>query len=103
VPSPIRAIRRESRVQWNTERPPCYTHTCNRRLFHPVPPTRRGGPFLRGLHSTLAVDAGVSADAVANALGHESFKTTAESHVEPEAVTRTKQRRVLKVLAGGRR
>jgi len=45
----------------------------------------------------------VSADAVANALGHESFKTTAESHVEPEAVTRTKQRRVLKVLAGGRR
>jgi integrase len=58
---------------------------------------------MRGLHSTLAVDAGVSSHAVANALGHESFKTTAQSYAKPEAITCAKQRRVLKVLAGGRR
>ncbi len=57
---------------------------------------------MRGLHSTLAVDAGVSSHAVANALGHESFATTAQSYAKPEALTRAKQRRVLTVLAGGR-
>ncbi len=58
---------------------------------------------MRGLHSTLAVDAGISGHAVASALGHESFKTTVQSYAKPEALTRAKQHRVLKVLAGGRR
>ncbi len=58
---------------------------------------------MRGLHSTLAVDAGMSAHAVADALGHESFAMTAQSYAKPEAVTRAKQRRVLRVLAGGKR
>jgi integrase len=57
---------------------------------------------MRGLHSTLAVDAGVTSHAVASALGHESFATTAQSYAKPEALTRAKQRRVLKVLAGGK-
>ncbi len=57
---------------------------------------------MRGLHSTLAVDAGMSAHAVADALGHESFATTAQSYAKPEAVTRAKQRQVLRVLAGGK-
>jgi integrase len=34
---------------------------------------------MRGLHGTLAVDSGITSHAVASALGHESFKTTAES------------------------
>lgn len=58
---------------------------------------------MRGLHSTLAVDAGMSAHAVADALGHESFATTAQSYAKPEAVTRAKQRQVLRVLVGGQR
>jgi integrase len=35
---------------------------------------------MRGLHGTLAVDSGITSHAVASALGHESFKTTAESY-----------------------
>ena len=58
---------------------------------------------MRGLHSTLAVDSGITGHAVAAALGHESFeKTTAESYVQPGAIANAQQRQVLKVLAGGR-
>ena len=58
---------------------------------------------MRGLHSTLAVDSGITGHAVAAALGHESFeKTTAGSYVQPGAVANAQQRQVLKVLAGGR-
>jgi hypothetical protein len=56
----------------------------------------------RGLHSTLAVDSGITSHAVAAALGHESFKTTAESYAQREAVVGAQQRRVLGVLAGGK-
>ncbi len=52
----------------------------------------------RGLHSTLAVEAGVTARAVADALGHESFATTAQSYAQPDAVGRAKQARVIGVL-----
>lgn len=55
----------------------------------------------RGLHSTLAVEAGVTARAVADALGHESFTTTAQSYAKPEAIDRARQERTLKVLQGG--
>ena len=58
---------------------------------------------MRGRHSTLAVDAGVTSHALASALGHESFKTTAQSYARTEAVSGAKQRRALRLLAGGRR
>jgi hypothetical protein len=39
--------------------------------------------------------------AVAAALGHESFKTTAESYAKRHAVASAQQNRVLGVLTGG--
>jgi integrase len=57
---------------------------------------------MRGLHSTLAVEHGVSAHVVAASLGHESSATTMQSYVRPEAAAGAVQRRVLTVLAGGR-
>ncbi|HET6282547.1 MAG TPA: site-specific integrase [Polyangia bacterium] len=55
---------------------------------------------MRGLHSTLAVDSGITSHAVAAALGHESFKTTAESYAQADAVASAKQKRALEVLTG---
>jgi integrase len=57
---------------------------------------------MRGLHSTLAVESGITAHAVAASLGHESISTTYRSYAKPEAVSVAKQRRVLGVLNGGR-
>ena len=57
---------------------------------------------MRGLHSTLAVDSGITSHAVAAALGHESFKTTAESYAQPDAVASAQQKRALGVLTGGK-
>jgi integrase len=54
----------------------------------------------RGLHSTLAVEAGVTARAVADALGHESFTTTAQSYATPESVAKARQDRAMATLAG---
>ena len=48
------------------------------------------------------MDSGITSHAVAAALGHESFKTTAESYAQREAVVGAQQRRVLGVLAGGK-
>jgi integrase len=56
----------------------------------------------RGLHSTLAVAAGVTPRAVADALGHESFATTARSYAKPEAVGQAAHQRTLRVLEGGK-
>jgi len=56
---------------------------------------------MRGLHSTLAVDSGVTAHVVAAALGHESETTTQESYIAPGVVAAVKQKRLLRVLAGG--
>lgn len=56
----------------------------------------------RGLHSTLAVEAGETSRAVADALGHESFATTARSYAQPEAVGNARQARALRVLDGGK-
>lgn len=56
----------------------------------------------RGLHSTLAVEAGVTSRAVADALGHESFTTTARSYAQAGAVDRARQAQVLRVLDGGK-
>jgi integrase len=57
---------------------------------------------MRGLHGTLAVDSGITSHAVAAALGHESFKTTAESYAQRDAVSSAQQKRVLGVLRGGK-
>lgn len=54
----------------------------------------------RGLHSTLAVEVGVTPQAVSDALGHESFATTAQSYATPEAVSRARSSRVQQRLAG---
>jgi integrase len=56
---------------------------------------------MRGLHSTLAMDAGVTGHVVAASLGHESVSTTVQSYAQPQAVEGARQRRALRVLAGG--
>ena len=58
--------------------------------------------MVSALHSTLAVDSRITSHAVAAALGHESFKTTAESYAQREAVAGAQQKRVLGVLGGGK-
>ena len=56
---------------------------------------------MRGLHSTLAMEAGVTGAVVAASLGHESVTTTVASYAKPEAVAAAKQQRALTVLDGG--
>lgn len=58
---------------------------------------------MRGLHSTLAVRAGITGHVVAAALGHESFETTLQSYAKPGALAAAQQQQVLTVLEGGRR
>jgi integrase len=57
---------------------------------------------MRGLHGTLAVETGMSAHAVAAALGHESVTTTLQSYAKAGAGAGARQRKVLTVLAGGK-
>jgi integrase len=57
---------------------------------------------MRGLHGTLAVETGLSAHAVAAALGHESVTTTLQSYAKSGAGAGARQERVLDVLKGGR-
>jgi integrase len=56
---------------------------------------------MRGLHSTLAMDAGVTGHVVAASLGHERVSTTVQNYAKAEAVAGAQQRRALRVLAGG--
>lgn len=53
---------------------------------------------LRGLHSTLALEAGATAGAVAAALGHGSFAVTARHYADPDTLRNTTARRVLAAL-----
>lgn len=55
---------------------------------------------LRGLHSTLALEAGVTANAVASALGHGSFAMTARHYAAPGTLEGLQARRVVDVLGG---
>ncbi len=48
---------------------------------------------MRGLHSTLAVDVGVTGRVVAASLGHERVSTTVQSYAKAEAVSGAPQRR----------
>jgi len=61
-----------------------------------VPPVTPHG--LRGTHATLAVGAGVSGEAVAASLGHESFAVTAAHYAQPEAVSGAKAAKVADIL-----
>jgi integrase len=58
---------------------------------------------MRGLHSTLAMEAGATSHLVADALGHESPRTTVESYAAPGTREKASGRKVLKVLSGGKR
>jgi integrase len=55
---------------------------------------------MRGLHGTLAVETGLSAHAVAAALGHESIATTLQSYATAGSGAGARQHKVLAVLAG---
>lgn len=57
---------------------------------------------MRGLHASLAVDAGLTGHIVAASLGHESFTTTTTSYAKPEVTEAAKRRKSLKVLSGGK-
>jgi len=56
---------------------------------------------LRGLHSTLALEAGATASAVAAALGHGSFQITAKHYAAPGTIERVRSQVVEQALGGG--
>lgn len=56
---------------------------------------------MRGLHATLATEAGVSGHAVAASLGQTSSSVTYESYATPGSVSAARQSSVLRVLSGG--
>lgn len=57
---------------------------------------------LRGLHATLATEAGATSHLVASALGHASPAVTEAHYTRPEATAAAAQGRALRVLSGGR-
>ena len=63
---------------------------------------RTSGHGMRGSHGTLAVETGLSAHAVAAALGHESVTTTLQSYAKTGAGASARQQKVLTVLVGGK-
>lgn len=58
---------------------------------------------LRGLHATLATDAGVTAHAISSALGHTNTIITQRHYTQESATERARQERAFKVLAGGKK
>lgn len=58
---------------------------------------------LRGLHATLARDAGATATLVAGALGQTTSAVTERHYIAPEVTESARARSALTVLAGGRR
>ena len=56
---------------------------------------------LRGLHATLALEGGATADAVAKALGHSSFAMTEQHYASPSSVSNSRSSRVAQTLGGG--
>ncbi|MBL9044502.1 MAG: tyrosine-type recombinase/integrase [Myxococcales bacterium] len=53
---------------------------------------------LRGLHATLALEGGATADAVAKALGHSSFAMTEAHYASPSSVSNARSSRVAETL-----
>lgn len=56
---------------------------------------------LRGLHSTLALEAGATSSAVAAALGHGSFQITAKHYAAPGTIDRVRSKVVAQTLSSG--
>lgn len=56
---------------------------------------------LRGLHSTLALEAGATSTVVASALGHSSFAITARHYADPSTLSNTTARRAAQALGLG--
>jgi integrase len=56
---------------------------------------------LRGLHATLALEAGATSTMVAHALGHGSFAMTAKHYASPKSVQGARTARVAEALALG--
>jgi integrase len=63
----------------------------------------RGSPRPSGAHATLAIQAGITGDAVARALGHESFAVTTDHYTKPEAVSGARTDLVLENLRSFRK
>jgi len=58
---------------------------------------------LRGTHSTLAQEAGQSAAAVAQQLGHEDVRTTERSYTAPGTSAQARARRAgVRLMRGGK-
>lgn len=57
---------------------------------------------LRGTHATIALGAGASGHVVAATLGHETPRITREVYAKPEATTDADNRKVFRVLSGGK-
>jgi len=55
---------------------------------------------MRRLHSTLAMEAGMSANVVAASMGHESAKTTLRSYAKPDGVAAGRTKKVTAGLMG---
>jgi len=53
---------------------------------------------MRGLHATLAMDAGVTGHVVVASLGHESVTTTETSYAQRGAVSGARQRKAVDIL-----
>ena len=53
---------------------------------------------LRGLHASLALEAGATGEIVAQALGHGSFQVTARHYATPESVVSSRAARVSAAL-----
>jgi len=54
---------------------------------------------LRGLHATLALEAGAAPQSVAAALGHSSFAMTAKHYADANTISNLSMRKVTEVLA----
>lgn len=57
---------------------------------------------MRGTHSTLAEEAGITGVLLMRAMGHRSIKTTHRHYAQADAVAAGAQKRVFGVLRGGR-
>jgi len=55
---------------------------------------------MRGLHPTLAMEAGMSSNVVAASMGHESAKTTLRSYAKPDGVAAGRIQKVTVGLMG---
>ena len=58
---------------------------------------------LRGTHATLAREAGATGHLVAKQLGHGSVRVTEECYIAPSATEKARNKKVFKVMKGGKK